>query len=712
MRREWIALTSSLLIGCQGGTVSDPNSQPSQTAAYSFSPASECNNADTFDPPSFNLFDLGAVLLKVTAFSSGPLGFAQLFTGSWTNWYLADMNTGLAKLATMRGVLDKYNLHDTYLPGTRPQVDCSQVDTTVRQYDGTCNDLTNTTAGAVGARIGRNIPLFVPNPLSPTGYTPNPYAYPAPTDAQLLTPNPREVSRNLFTRATTGGMKPVPFLNLLAAAWIQFQVHDWFDHDNTSSPDSFTIPLADDDPLRAAPYNMSAIIVPKTMRDTTALGLPLPPVYHNLQTHWWDGSQLYGITKAQSESLRANNNGQAMAELAVDGNNLLPVASDGFEQTGMRKNWWLGLGVMHNTFANEHNAVVAMLKETHPEHTGDEEWYFQHARMIVSAVIAKIHTVEWTPAILPNRTATVGLHANWYGLKSFLDPISLAGLPAFMQLAAASIMADPTLSPADKAERISAAKAAVLGVVGGDTNNHGIPYSLTEEFTSVYRMHPLLPDNIEIHNASTNKTMATYTLQQARLAGARQIEEAYGMRNVVYSFGTQHPGALVLGNYPEVLQQLQLPIGVVDMGAIDVLRDRERGIPRYNDFRQQMRLQRVASIEALTDDPAMQAALHKVYGDDVGAIDRVDALVGTFAESQRPSCYGFGETLFQVFTEMATRRLESDRFYTKDFNATTYTAEGIQWISDASMKSVLLRAYPSLNNTGLATSQNAFYPWQ
>ena len=90
-----------------------------------------------------------------------------------------------------------------------------------------------------------------------------------------------------------------------------------------------------------------------------------------------------------------------------------------------------------------------------------------------------------------------------------------------MATAAGTILADPTLSAADKQERIAAAKAAVMGVLGGDTDNHGVPYSLTEEFTSVYRMHPLLPDTIAITNASTNKTMATFTLQDARMAAVK-----------------------------------------------------------------------------------------------------------------------------------------------------------------------------------------------
>ena len=39
------------------------------------------------------------------------------------------------------------------------------------------------------------------------------------------------------------------------------------------------------------------------------------------------------------------------------------------------------------------------------------------------------------------------------------------------------------------------------GLVGmKEPDDHGVPYSLTEEFTSVYRLHPLLPEQIDIKN--------------------------------------------------------------------------------------------------------------------------------------------------------------------------------------------------------------------
>jgi len=42
-----------------------------------------------------------------------------------------------------------------------------------------------------------------------------------------------------------------------------------------------------------------------------------------------------------------------------------------------------------------------------------------------------------------------------------------------------------------------------------------------------------------------------------------------------------------LHNYPKFLQNLVQDNGeLFDLGAVDILRDRERGVPRYNRFRQ------------------------------------------------------------------------------------------------------------------------------
>jgi hypothetical protein len=75
--------------------------------------------------------------------------------------------------------------------------------------------------------------------------------------------------------------------------------------------------------------------------------------------------------------------------------------------------------------------------------------------------------------------------------------------------------------------------------------------------------------------------------------------------DALYSFGVAHPGALTLHNFPNFLRRLDVPpddasggpAETVDLGAIDVLRDRERGVPRYNRFRKLLRLKPAGSFE-------------------------------------------------------------------------------------------------------------------
>ena len=76
---------------------------------------------------------------------------------------------------------------------------------------------------------------------------------------------------------------------------------------------------------------------------------------------------------------------------------------------------WPGLGMMHILWAKEHNYVCDMLKQNYPWMTDDEK-LFQTARLIIAAVIAKIHTLEWTTAILNNQYMPIALRSNWYGV--------------------------------------------------------------------------------------------------------------------------------------------------------------------------------------------------------------------------------------------------------------------------------------------------------
>jgi len=139
--------------------------------------------------------------------------------------------------------------------------------------------------------------------------------------------------------------------------------------------------------------------------------------------------------------------------------------------------------------------------------------------------------------------------------------------------------------------------------------------------------------------------------------------------------------------------------GFFDMAAVDILRDRERGVPRYNEMRRQLGLNPIKKFEDLTDDPEVLEDLKKIYNYDV---EQIDFKIGSLAESTRPENFGFGETMFTIFILHASRRLQADRFYTDSYNEETYTPEGLKWIDENGSKSVAFRHMPELKNTGLA----------
>ena len=81
----------------------------------------------------------------------------------------------------------------------------------------------------------------------------------------------------------------------------------------------------------------------------------------------------------------------------------------------MAGNFWVGLALLHSLFMREHNVVCDHLHATHPELSDDE--LFDKARLVIAALMAKIHTVDWTPAIIAHPTTVLALRTNWWGLE-------------------------------------------------------------------------------------------------------------------------------------------------------------------------------------------------------------------------------------------------------------------------------------------------------
>ena len=123
-------------------------------------------------------------------------------------------------------------------------------------------------------------------------------------------------------------MQEVPFLNLLAASWIQFMIHDWISHSDTQPGASIKVDLLVGDPARHR-YQQTQLAIGKTQTDPTRGG-PTGQVkesadasFINEVTHWWDGSQIYGSDQVTQNRLRSNDFGKM--RLKDDGT--LPVDS-------------------------------------------------------------------------------------------------------------------------------------------------------------------------------------------------------------------------------------------------------------------------------------------------------------------------------------------------------------------------------------------------
>lgn len=89
---------------------------------------------------------------------------------------------------------------------------------------------------------------------------------------------------------------------------------------------------------------------------------------------------------------------------------VLPKADDGTNLVGDSRNGWAGVSLLQELFLREHNAVAAAIAEAHPELRGDDETLFRKARLVIAAVVAKIHTVDWTIELLKTKLLDVAMY--------------------------------------------------------------------------------------------------------------------------------------------------------------------------------------------------------------------------------------------------------------------------------------------------------------
>lgn len=549
-----------------------------------------------------------------------------------------------------------------------------------------------------------------------------------------------------------------------------------------------------------------------------------PKTMRNTNTAWWDASQLYGYDDTSHQRVKRDPADRAKLLLVpVDGQpgtGYLPLfgPSDpinpewtGQEAAAFPDNWTIGLSFLHNLFAREHNSFVAEFRRvaaqtpnadcdlrdpSHPKQvvryrdvTPDE--LFEIARLVVAAEIAKIHTIEWTPQLLYNEPLYLGMNGNWNGL--------LGANGGLLSKALGNVVSQNFGKSEDVAKAttwysVFASGPGILGLgskahgyditdpkyTNGGVNHFGSPFNFPEEFVSVYRLHPLVPDLLEYRDLKVdpNKIVKRVSVVETFQGKATDFMHSGGLANWGLTLGRQRLGILTLHNSPLFLQNLKLgrldsKTQQIDVVALDIIRDRERGVPRFNEFRREYGLRQLTSFddfmdpatapgspERLEEEDAVRT-LREVYGQHVcdsskiitdaqvnddgtpindclghpnGAlidnIEDVDTAVGYLAEYRRPHGFAISETQFVVFILNASRRLFSDRFFTSCFRPEFYSTLGINWVNNngpgpammekgtpnghkqpvSPLKRMLLRNVPELAPE-LENVVNAFDPW-
>lgn len=573
-------------------------------------------------------------------------------------WQRLPVIIGAAYLGIRRHLHQRYNLLPVgEINGQRYNTE----EFAYRTADGKCNHPSDDTIGSQGTFLGRNMP-----PSS------SPYG--------LLEPHPTVVASKLLARKKfiDNGKQ----FNMIACSWIQFMIHDWVDHLEDTEQIEIRAPdeISSGCPLKSFKFFKTK----KVSIDLCHLKNGSP----NTRTPWWDGSVIYGNDKEGMRRVRTFKDGK----LKISEDGLLQHNEKGIPISGDVRNCWAGFSLLQALFVKEHNAVCDMLKVNYPDL--DDEQLYRHARLVTAAVIAKIHTIDWTVELLKTDTLLVGMRINWYGLlgKKFKELLGhILG-------------------------------SILSGLVGlKKPRDHGVPYSLTEEFVSAYRMHSLLPETLVLRDitSSTSEDKHPPILHEVPMRELVGIEgerklSTIGMEQMLVSLGHQSCGALTLWNYPSWMRNLvahdingEDRPDPLDMASLEIYRDREREVPRYNEFRRNLMMIPISKWQDLTDDEEVIESLYDVYGDDV---EKLDLQVGLMAEKKIKG-FAISETAFFLFILIASRRLEADRFFTSSFNSKTYTQQGLEWVNKTeTLKDVIDRHFPEMTRKWM-TCSSAFSVW-
>lgn len=467
-------------------------------------------------------------------------------------------------------------------------------------------------------------------------------------DQIILSPNPRVVSNAVLDQAAS-----IPSGNHLTD-WA-FQWGQWVTHDmdlTRNGPQfnvlsdgvtvgDFNIPITEaDDPFglgNVIPFNRSEYFA------GTGVGGNRREVVNSI-TSYIDASQVYGSDPARTAALRA-----AGGLLATSAGNLLPFwdPSSGlpnatppqgapgpgetplFLAGDVRANEQANLTAVHTLFMREHNRLATRINALYPELSDDE--VFEFARRLVGAEQQIITYNEYLPAILgydltPNADAYV------YQPGTFNALGQLVG----------NVEGDVTNSFAHAAFRFGHSQINEATLLVGILNQVVGTLSIDDAFFN--------PSFLANNPGNLGRTLKGLAFQTGQEVDVHLVD---GVRNNLF------------GNVGG---------GGIDLGALDIQRGRDHGLPDFNNLKNAYRagapytsFADFAARNPIAAASGIVAQLEALYPTDPSnpgstGINAIDAFVGMLAEDHLPGS-NVGPVLNSIISNQFARLRDGDRFF-------------------------------------------------
>jgi Animal haem peroxidase len=471
----------------------------------------------------------------------------------------------------------------------------------VRALDGSGNNLRHPDWGKAGTQYLR---------VAPANYADG-------IGTMVSGPSPRYVSNRVFNDAGQN-LFSENGVSQWGWAWGQFVDHDMGLRDETPAE---SVPMAFDtkDPLESFQNDFGALAFSRTPA-APGTGTQTPRQQINTIDSFIDASNVYGVSNARLDWLRA---GSAVdgspannkASLLMSAGNYLPrvdarptVAAPPVDLMGplvatpekavvagdVRANENVALTAIHTLFAREHNRIVAALARS----SLSEQAKFELARRVVGAEIQYITYTEFLPTLgvrlppyrgydpnvnpsLENEFATVGYRAHSM-IHGEFEPTVPAGTYTEDQLT--------RVFPQEGIQVERNTDGTVMLVI-----------PLVAAFGN--------PDLLE----QVGEGPILESLAEREYKNDEQIDNA--LRSVL--FQVPKPGATDPASCGAPVISPSCFVGVADLGADDVERGRDHGMPSYNGLRRAYGLPPVRSFAEITGESTERFQFdHTIHGRD------------------------------------------------------------------------------------------------